>query len=213
MTPKSTQMPPRLPQMSTPQCHIDIPLMTKRFSPSPRAPRRVPIMVTGSAQRRLNDDLQEQTNPPAKPLTPPSDATVPISKITCFDPLTATVSTAEGRLVATDAFLNICRLLVHHSKRRQLHVGTDVILPESLIYVQEPCNLFRREILSHLTKYTASSTYMPPFLSFVEAMLRPVQIYVNGVFDLNFCTGTFLHAFLSVESWMVNAHIYKGRDS
>jgi hypothetical protein len=86
-------------------------------------------------------------------------------------------------------------------------VGVDLILPESLIYVREPCNLFRREILSHLTKYNATSTYMPPFLSFMEAMLRPVQIYVNGVFDLNFFTGTFLHAFLLVESWMVNAHI------
>jgi hypothetical protein len=110
-------------------------------------------------------------------------------------------------MVATDVFLNICRLLAHHSKRRQLHVGDDAILPESLIYVREPCNLFRREILSHMSKYTASSTYMPPFSSFMEAMLRPVQIYVNGVFDLNFFTGTFLHAFLSVESWMVNTHI------
>ena len=41
----------------------------------------------------------------------------------------------------------------------------------------------------------------------MEAMLRPVQIYVTGVFDPNFFTGTFLHAFLSVESWMVNDHI------
>jgi hypothetical protein len=109
--------------------------------------------------------------------------------------------------VATDVFLNICRLLGLHSKHRQLHVGMDAILPEYLIYVREPCNLFRCEILSHLTKYTAFSMYMPPLSSFMEAMLRPVQIYVNGVFDLNFFTGTFLHTFLSIESWMVNAHI------
>jgi hypothetical protein len=41
----------------------------------------------------------------------------------------------------------------------------------------------------------------------MEAMLRPIQIYVNGAYDLNFFTGAFLQAFLSVESWMVNDHI------
>ncbi len=109
--------------------------------------------------------------------------------------------------MATDIYLNICRLLAHHSTTRQLTVGNDQILPASIIYVREPCTLFRREILNHLSKYASNSGYMPPFSSFMEAMLRPVQIYVNGVFDPNFFTGVFLHTFFSVESWMVNDHI------
>jgi hypothetical protein len=197
--------PPRPSQ--SPLGPVDIPSSTKAFSPSPVAPRRAPCMTTGSAQRRLEDELQDPIHAlPPTTATPADTLSVP-TKLSRYDPLTATVNTPEGRSVATDIFLNTCRLLAHHSKRRQLKVGTDFILPESLIYVREPCNLFRREILTHLTKYATSTTYMPPFSSFMEAMLRPIQIYVNGVFDLNFFTGAFLHAFLSVESWMVNAHI------
>ena len=48
---------------------------------------------------------------------------------------------------------------------------------------------------------------MPQFSSFMEAVLRPAQVHVYGVYDPNFFSGTFLHAFLSVESWMVNDHI------
>jgi hypothetical protein len=195
------------PLVTTPQRQVDIPSSTKAFSPSPLAPHRAPRMATGSAQRRLEEDMREPLQAPRPPAIPSSDALAVPVKLLRYDPLTATVNTPEGRSVATDIFLNTCRLLAHHSKRRQLQVGTDPILPESLIYVREPCNLFRREILNHLAKYTSHSTYMPPFSSFLEAILRPVQIYVNGVFDLNFFTGSFLHAFLSVESWMVNAHI------
>jgi hypothetical protein len=53
----------------------------------------------------------------------------------------------------------------------------------------------------------ASSGFMPPFSSFTEAILRPAQVHVSGVYNPNFFSGTFLHAFLSVESWMVNDHI------
>jgi hypothetical protein len=48
---------------------------------------------------------------------------------------------------------------------------------------------------------------MPPFSSFMEAVLRPAQVHVSGIYDPNFFSSTFLHAFLSVESWMVNDHI------
>ena len=58
-----------------------------------------------------------------------------------------------------------------------------------------------------MTKYSPSSGFMPRFSSFIEAVLRPAQVHVSGVYDPNFFSGTFLHAFLSVESWMVNDHI------
>jgi hypothetical protein len=45
---------------------------------------------------------------------------------------------------------------------------------------------------------------MPPFLSFVEAVFWPVQVHVSVTQTFS---GTFFHAFLSVESWMVNDHI------
>jgi hypothetical protein len=116
------------------------------------------------------------------------------------------VYTAEGRLQASDQFLNAC-LLAHNSMSKSLQVGDDMVASESLIYVREPCRLYRREILSHLTRYSQSSGFMPPFSSFIEAVLRPAQVHVSGVYDPNFFSGTFIHAFLSVESWMVNDHI------
>jgi hypothetical protein len=48
---------------------------------------------------------------------------------------------------------------------------------------------------------------MPPFLSFMEAMLGPAQIYMNGVYDMKFFTGVFLNSLLSVGAWMVKDHI------
>jgi hypothetical protein len=190
-----------------PSTPISIPSTTKTYNPSPRGHTRMPLMATTSAQRRLDDELLAQTSPALDPRKKDQDLALASAKTTRYDPLTATVNTAEGRLVATDIYLNICRLLAHHSTTRQLTVGNDQILPASIIYVREPCTLFRREILNHLSKYASNSGYMPPFSSFMEAMLRPVQIYVNGVFDPNFFTGVFLHTFFSVESWMVNDHI------
>jgi hypothetical protein len=202
-----TPKPARHPMTPTASLPVEIPSAIKGYDPSPQAARRVPIMVTGTGQRRLEEEFTAQPTATVPPLAQPNTTQSAVTKLPRYDPSTATVSTTEGRQAATDVFLNACRLLSHHSKSRQLQIGTDIILPESLIYVREPWNLFRRKILSHLAKYSASSTYMPPFASFIEAMLRPVQIYVDGVYDLNFFTGTFFHAFLSVESWMVSDHI------
>ena len=121
--------------------------------------------------------------------------------------MSATVYTTEGRALASDHFLNACRLLAHHSVRRKLKVGSDPVQTESLIFVREPCSLYRREILAHMSKYSSTSGFMPQFLSFMEAVLRPAQVHVSGVYDPNCFSGAFLHAFLSVESWMVNDHL------
>ena len=86
-------------------------------------------------------------------------------------------------------------------------VGQDQLPLEALIFVREPCGLFRREILVHFQKVTSTGGFMPSFLSFIEAMLRPAQIQLSGVYDPNFFSGPFLHAFFSVESWMVSDHM------
>jgi hypothetical protein len=203
-TPTGKGHPPPSPLKGTP---ISIPSTVQPYNPSPLGLNHVPRMATTSAQRRLDDELLAQQTPTRGQLVPTPEPLAATSKLSRFDPLTATVYTAEGRLAATDVFLNTCRLLAHHSTTRQLQVGTEIILPTSLIYVREPCSLFRREILTHLSRFATNTGYMPPFASFMEAMLRPVQIYVNGVFDPNFFTGAFLQTFLSVESWMVNDHI------
>jgi hypothetical protein len=44
----------------------------------------------------------------------------------------------------------------------------------------------------------------------MEAILRPAQIQLSGVYDPNFFSGAFLHAFLSVESWMVSDYMLPG---
>jgi hypothetical protein len=41
----------------------------------------------------------------------------------------------------------------------------------------------------------------------MEAILRPVQIQLLGVYDPDFFSGAFLHAFLSVKSWMVSDYM------
>jgi hypothetical protein len=182
---------------------ISIPSTVKDYNPSPAASRQAPRMQTHTAQRRLEDELAATQ----LPLSPQNNIPTDISKSKRLDPKDATVSTAEGRAQATDHFLNACRLLAHHSVSKKLKVGSDALYPDSIIYVREPCGLYRREILSHLSKYSASSGFMPQFSSFMEAVLRPAQVHVSGVYDPNFFSGTFLHAFLSVESWMVNDHI------
>jgi hypothetical protein len=123
-----------------------------------------------------------------------------VTKSKRLDRKDATVYTAEGGAQATDFFLNACRLLAHHYISKTLSVGSDILTPETLIYVWEPCGLYRREILSHLAKYLPSSGFMPQFSSFMEAVLHPTQVHVSGVYDPNFFSGTFLHAFLSMES-------------
>ena len=147
---------------------ITIPSSVKPYTPSPAGSKRAPRMQTSSAQRRLEDDLVGTMDTPQRPL--PSNQT-DVTKIKRYDPLSATVYTTEGRALANDQFLNACRLLAHHSIRRQLKVGSDPVLPESLIYVREPCSLYRREILAHLSKYSSTSDFMPPFSSFMEAIL------------------------------------------
>jgi hypothetical protein len=176
--------------------NLEIPTTVKRFSPSPNVIRRLTPAVDSAASipRRLEDELSAITNP-----TSVSGGS--------YNPLSATVYTAEGRLTATNIFLNVCRLLAHQSTRTLLHVNNGQLPVDAYIFVREPCGLFRREILAHLQKTSPTSGFMPSFLSFVEAMLRPAQIHLSGIYDPHFFSGSFLHAFLSVESWMVSDHM------
>jgi hypothetical protein len=181
---------------------LPIPSAVKRFSPSAVSPirqsTRRDILPT---QRSLYTELQGGFDPTSAVQTPT------VKPSTSFNSTTATIYTAEGRGVATDTFMNVCRLLAHHSTRRSLLVGQDPVSPDALIYVREPCQLFRREILAHYTKVTSTGGFMSSFLSFMEAILRPAQIQLSGVYDPNFFSGAFLHAFLSVESWMVSEYV------
>jgi hypothetical protein len=120
-------------------------------------------MRTFMAQRRLDDDLAG-TAMNTEAIKPP---TTDVVKQKQSDPASATVYTAEGQLQVSDQFLNACRLLAHHSTSKALQVGDDMVASESLLYVREPCRLYRREILSHLTRYSQSSGFMPPFSSFI----------------------------------------------
>ena len=86
-------------------------------------------------------------------------------------------------------------------------MGQDPLSLDALLYVREPCQLFCREILAHTAKITSTGGFMSSFLSFMEAILRPAQIQLLGVYDPNFFSGAFLHAFLSVESWMVSDYM------
>jgi hypothetical protein len=176
--------------------NLEIPVTVKKFTPSPNVLRRLtPSMgPAASIPRRLEDELSAVTNP-----TSASGGS--------YNPLSATVYTAEGRLTATNIFLNVCRLLAHHSARTLLHVNNIQLPADAYIFVREPCGLFRREILVNLHKTSPTSGFMPSFLSFVEAMLRPAQIHLSGIYDPQFFSGSFLHAFLSVESWMVSDHM------
>ena len=208
-TPKFSEVPPKTPTRKevidmtgrkptkTGNYGLKIPSPSiKPFTPDQMAIRKpTPMESAPPTQRRLEDDLHASV----KPLVPVGGGS--------FNPITATVYTTDGRGVATDAFLNVCRLLAHHATSRQLLVGRDILPQEALIYVREPCGLFRREILAPLQKLGPTSGFMPSFLSFTEAMLRPAQIYLSGVYDPHFFSGAFLHAFLSVESWMVTDHM------
>ena len=181
--------------------HLSIPSAVKPFSPSATSPIRNNRLGMLPTQRSLDAELQGGFDPTSAVPTPVAKPTP------SFNPTTATIYTAEGRGVATDTFLNVCRLLAHHSTRRSLQVGQNPLSMDALIYVREPCQLFRREILAHNAKITNTGGFMSSFLSFMEAILRPAQIQLSGVYDPNFFSGAFLHAFLSVESWMVSDYM------
>jgi esterase/lipase superfamily enzyme len=88
-----------------------------------------------------------------------------------------------------------------------LLVGSGQLPLEALIFALELCGLFRHEILVPLQKMLSMGGFMPSFLSYVEAILRPAQIQLSGVYDPNFFFAAFLHAFLSVETWMVSDYM------
>jgi hypothetical protein len=178
-----------------------LPTSTTQYTPSPgRGPSRESLKKKTTTKRSLDDELQ------ASMIVKPTQTYGPgdVCKLPKFDPLLATVYTAEGRSLASDTFLNVCRLLAHHSDSRQLSVDKELLPKDSNIYVREPCGLFRREILQHLPKYSSVSGFMYQFRSFMEAILSPLQISFASVYDPNFFTGAFLHSFLSVDSWMVD---------
>jgi hypothetical protein len=80
--------------------------------------------------------------------------------------------------MATDTFLNVCHLLAHHSTRRALQIDGEPVDPNTIIYVREPCGLFHREIMCHLDRASLSTSFMPTFHSFMEAMLSPAHVHM-----------------------------------
>ena len=184
---------------STPLKRLDIPSAIKPFSPP--APAKHVNSPGPSPSRRLDLDSTDPRPVPSRPLSQ--------SVIKPFNPITATIYTATGRQEASNIFLNCCRLIAHHSAITPL---TDVItgfpIPfDSLIFVREPCRLFRHEILLSLQSLRDSSAYLPALQSFMEHLLRQARVDLTSVFDPNFFTGEFIHSLFSVESWMVSAHL------
>jgi hypothetical protein len=175
-----------------PPFQLDIPATVKKISPSSNQLHRLtPMGLAPSLRQHLDNELSAMTNP--------------ISTLGgVFNPITGTVYTAEGQGSAMGIFFNVCHLLTHHKTRHLLWVGVENLPMDALLYVREPCGLFCREILAHLQKTSASNGFMPSFFSFIEALLRPAQIHLSGVYDPYFFSGAFLHTFLSVESWMVS---------
>jgi hypothetical protein len=155
---------------------------------------------SSSKPRRLEEELTASTTPSAAPAIAVG-ATCALKR---FDPLVGKLDTAEGRKLAPEEYKNVCRLLAHHSARHQLRVGNDPLPTDAQLFVREPCGLFRWEILTPLPKLSHASGFLPSFLSNIEAVLREVQIQVSAVYDPNFFSGSFLHAFFTVESWMTS---------
>jgi hypothetical protein len=174
----------------------------KQFSPTP--PRQPgPPTPPRRVERRLLDELPSLTVLPKQPASNPVAAYR-------FNPVVATVYTEEGRTSVPDNFLNCCRLLVHHAPHKQLFdmKYNTPLAPTDLLFVREPCRLFRIEILAPLAKLAVSSGFMAPFQSLMETILHTVQINLLSVYDPHFFSAGFLHSILSVESWMVSDHIH-----
>jgi hypothetical protein len=182
---------------------MQLPTSTTQYTPSPACTYYRDSQKKSTATKwSLDDELQASMAVKPTPLLPTD-----LCKFSKFDPHLATVYTAEGHAVALDTFLNVCRLLAHHSDSRQLSVDKEMLPRDSNIYEKEPCGLFQREILQHLSKYLPTSGSMYQFRSFMEAILSPLQISFASVYHPNFFTGAFLHAFLLVDSWMVDDHM------
>jgi hypothetical protein len=82
------------------------------------------------------------------------------------------------------------------------------IASNSLIFVQEPCQLFWHEILVPLQGAQQSSTYLPAFQSFMENLLQQAWVVdLTIIFDPCFFSGEFLHSLFSIESGMVLTHL------
>jgi hypothetical protein len=184
---------------------LSLPSTIQVFKPSPlgiglQASNHGYSTSRKNIQRQLDDELLQTATSPSLELK------LPASKGS-FDPLTTSIRTEDGRAVATDTYLNACRLLAHHSSRRALYIDETPVDPNTIIYVREPCGLFRREILRHLAAAAKSTSFMPTFHSFMEAMLSQAQIQMSGIYDPQFFTGFFLDALLTVETWMVSDQI------
>ena len=77
----------------------------------------------------------------------------PVPVIKKFDPLSATILTAQGRTEASPEFLNCCRLLTHHDPTIIL---TDTQMGHQLstqanLFPRQPTLHFRRDVLNPTT--------------------------------------------------------------
>jgi hypothetical protein len=126
------------------QCHLGF-----RLSPPPTA--RSVSLARLPPNRRLNMDDHISSAPSAT-------APAPVSR---YNPLTATVYTAEGRAEASDIFLNCCRLAANHSTRFQSvesalaiqYLWTLTSLLGNHVALSKPiyCNRYRK--MQHLRRF------------------------------------------------------------
>jgi hypothetical protein len=121
-----------------------------------------------------------------------------------YDPLTATILTAQGRADATGDFLNCCRLLIHHDPTLALvDSQTGIPLPpKANLFPREPTQHFSRDVLGPLS---ASQTgYIPNSFNYVKALTSRCGIIVEAAYTKSFFTSDRIRALLLIESWAMS---------
>ena len=121
-----------------------------------------------------------------------------------FDPLTASILTAQGRADATGEFLNCCRLLIHHDPTLALIDSlTGIPLPtKANLFPREPTRHFRRDVLGPISG--SQTGYVPNFFNYVEALMSSKGILVESSYTKSFFTSDRIQALLSIESWAMS---------
>ena len=140
---------------------LGLPTPVTLYSPSITRPAGTPpISVPVPPQRALGPAFATSLIP-ATPVVKRSD------------PLSATILTAQGRTEASPEFLNCCQLLAPHDPRLAL---TDnqrgiTLFPHANLFPRQPTEHFRRDILGPLHASSTSSSYIPVFYHYMEALL------------------------------------------
>jgi hypothetical protein len=175
----------------------------------------VPPAPPHSAQERLPQPAQLYSPPtpqlpghpaavrnPNRSLGPAfvSALPAPVIAVKKFDPMMATIKTAQGRQEAMPKFLNCCRLLTHHDPTMVL-VGTKVGQPLATpanVFPRQPSQHFLHDVLGSLT--LSPTGYIPSFYNYVDALLSRCGILVKSAYAKSFFTADRIRALFSIES-------------